>query len=84
MSWEDAVTRAYRRYFTVINNYRRGLYPERDKFTDEFFRGMANLLNTANRGRKLQQQMVQQFQEQMNADAMNSYNAFMERMDRFL
>ncbi len=84
MSWEDAVTRAYRRYFTVINNYRRGLYPERDKFTDEFFRGMANLLNTANRGRKLQQQMAQQFQEQMNADAMNSYNAFMERMDRFL
>ncbi len=84
VSWEEAVGRAYRRYFTVINNFRRGLYPDRDKFTDEFFRGVANLLNTANKGRKLQRQMVQQFQEQMNADAMNSYNAFMERMDCFL
>ncbi len=84
VSWEDAVGRAYRRYFTVINNFRRGLYPDRDKFTDEFFRGVANLLNSANRGRQRSQQMVQQFQEQMNADAMNSYNAFMERMDRFL
>ncbi len=84
VSWEDAVGRAYRRYFTVINNFRRGLYPDRDKFTDEFFRGVANLLNSANRGRQRSQEMRQQLQEQMNIDAMNSYNAFMERMDRFL
>ncbi len=84
VSWEDAVGRAYRRYFTVINNFRRGMYPDRDKFTDEFFRGVANLLNSANRGRQRSQEMRQQLQEQMNIDAMNSYNAFMERMDRFL
>jgi glycosyltransferase involved in cell wall biosynthesis len=84
VSWEEAVSRAYERYFTVINNFRRGMYPERDKFSDDFFRGMANLMDISSRSRKLQQQMVQQFQDQMNADAMSSYDSFMGRMDRFL
>lgn len=84
VSWEEAVERAYRRYFTIINNFRRGMYPERDKFSDEFFRGVANLLDISNRGRKLQQQVVQQFQDQISAGAMSSYDSFMERMDRFL
>ena len=84
VSWEEAVSRAYERYFTVINNFRRGMYPERDKFSDEFFRGMANLMDISNRSRQLQQQVVQQIQDQMNADAMSSYDSFMGRMDRFL
>ena len=84
VSWEEAVSRAYERYFAVINNFRRGMYPERDKFSDDFFRGMANLMDISSRSRKLQQQMVQQFQDQMNADAMSSYDSFMGRMDRFL
>ncbi len=84
VSWEEAVSRAYERYFTVINNFRRGMYPERDKFSDEFFRGMANLMDISSRSRQLQQQVVQQIQDQMNADAMSSYDSFMGRMDRFL
>ena len=84
VSWEEAVSRAYERYFTVINNFRRGMYPERDKFSDEFFRGVANVMDIGVRSRKLQQQMVQQIEDQMNADAMSSYDSFMGRMDRFL
>ena len=84
VSWEEAVSRAYERYFTVINNFRRGMYPERDKFSDEFFRGMASLMDISSRSRQLQQQVVQQIQDQMNADAMSSYDSFMGRMDRFL
>jgi len=84
VSWEEAVERAYRRYFTVINNYRRGLYPERDRFSDDFFRGAANAMDVINRSRRLQQQVSRQLQDQMNADAMSSYDSFMGRMDRFL
>ena len=84
VSWEEAVERAYRRYFTVINNFRRSVYPERDKFSDEFFRGAANVMDGINRGRRLQQQVSQQLQDQLNADAMSSYDSFMGRMDRFL
>ena len=84
VSWEEAVSRAYERYFAVIDNFRRGMYPERDKFSDEFFRGVANVMDIGVRSRKLQQQMVQQIEDQMNADAMSSYDSFMGRMDRFL
>ena len=45
VSWEEAVSRAYERYFAVIDNFRRGMYPERDKFSDEFFRGVANVMD---------------------------------------
>ena len=32
---EQAVDRAYARYFDVIDNYRRGLYPKHEKISDE-------------------------------------------------
>ena len=84
LSWEEAVERAYCRYFTVIHQFRRGMYPERDKLPDEFFRSMANLMEIGNRSRKLQQQVARQLQDQLETDAMSSYDSFMDRMDRFL
>lgn len=36
VSWETAVQRAMARYEVVIDNYRSGKYPKRDRFGDEF------------------------------------------------
>ncbi|MBE6990506.1 MAG: glycosyltransferase family 4 protein [Ruminococcaceae bacterium] len=80
MSWAEAVSRAYERYRAVIENYRSGKYTRRDTFTDELFRGMAGVMGVMDRSRQLQRQ----FQEQMYTDAMNSYDGFMNRIDRFL
>ena len=82
VSWEEAVSRAYRRYGTVIENYRSGAYPAHDTFTDSMFRGMANLMRVLDLSRKMQQSAL----EQMYTNAQNKYDEFMRRMgqDRFL
>jgi glycosyltransferase involved in cell wall biosynthesis len=41
ISWEDAVTNAYRRYGVVLDNYRSGVYPEHERMSDDFIRKMA-------------------------------------------
>lgn len=60
MSWEEAVGRAYERYYTVIDNYRRGLYPKHEKMSDEFYRSMAKYLDTAARSREAQQKRIEE------------------------
>ncbi len=40
ISWEDAVTNAYDRYAYVQENYRAGIYPEHDTFSDFIFRAL--------------------------------------------
>ena len=58
ISWESAVKNAYERYGEVIENYRLGLYPKHDGFTDDFFHGMAELMAVMNRRREVQQQIL--------------------------
>ena len=58
LSWESAVKNAYERYGTVIENYRMGRYPRHDGLTDDFFHGMAELMDVLNRGREVQQQIT--------------------------
>lgn len=79
VSWEEAVSRAYRRYGTVIENYRSGGCPPHDTFTDGMFRSMAALMHVMDR-------MQQSARDQMYAEAQNRYDQFMSRMgqDRFL
>ena len=79
VSWEEAVSRAYRRYGTVIENYRSGGCPPHDTFTDGMFRSMASLMHVMDR-------MQQSARDQMYAEAQNRYDQFMSRMgqDRFL
>lgn len=60
MSWEEAVGRAYERYYMVIDNYRRGLYPKHEKMSDEFYRSMAKYLDTAARSREAQQKRIEE------------------------
>ena len=60
MSWEEAVSRAYTRYFTVIDNYKRGLYPKHEKLSDEMFKTMANYLDSANRAKETQRRRAEE------------------------
>lgn len=49
LSWEDAVARAWDRYEIVSERYNRGLCQAPRKVTDEFFAGMALILQAINR-----------------------------------
>lgn len=46
LSWEDSVARAYARYGTVLDHYRRGLSGRSVEWTDELY----NLLDDLRRG----------------------------------
>ncbi len=58
ISWDSAVKNAYERYGVVIENYRLGRYPKHEGLTDEFFHGMAELMDVMNRRREVQQQLL--------------------------
>ena len=60
MSWEEAVSRAYTRYFAVIDNYKRGLYPKHEKLSDEMFKTMANYLDSTNRAKETQRRRAEE------------------------
>ena len=45
ISWEDSIRKATERYEVVIDRYRSGLYPERKKLTDEFFKSFGELMS---------------------------------------
>ena len=62
ISWESAVKSAYARYFDVIDNYRRGFYPEHDKLSDEFFRGMATAMELRNRRKETERRLRREIQ----------------------
>lgn len=63
MSWEESVNAAYSRYYDVIDNYRRGLYPPHIKFTDELFRVMAESLGSYSRIRQLRRERLDGIRE---------------------
>ena len=63
MSWEDAVRGAYDRYFAVIDNYRRGLYPRHERFSDRIYQRMAEGLGDYNRAKAARQQTLQEFRD---------------------
>ncbi len=44
LSWEDAVSRAWERYETVIENYKSGRYPKRRRPQDEFMKSQGLLM----------------------------------------
>ena len=45
ISWEDSIRKATERYEIVLDRYRSGLYPERKKLTDEFFKSFGELMS---------------------------------------
>ncbi len=54
LSWEDSVAAACRRYETVIENYRAGLYSRHEGLSDELIHGIAQSMDRYNRSRENQ------------------------------
>ncbi|MBR1456542.1 MAG: glycosyltransferase [Oscillospiraceae bacterium] len=94
ISWESAVSNAYARYFDVIDNFRRGLYPEHDRLSDDFFHGMAAAMELRSQRKEAERRLRQEFQnnyEELRADiaaGRQKWNArlteYFQYMDRFL
>ena len=59
ISWEDAVSNACRRYETVIENYRAGMYAKHTSLTDDLIHSIAKSLDSYNRSRDFQKDTMQ-------------------------
>ena len=54
MSWDASVARACEAYAVVIDNYKRGLYPARERVSDEMFRASSQMMDAIARSRDKQ------------------------------
>ena len=91
ISWEEAVGRAYQRYGAVIDNYRRGLYPEHERLSDDFIRGMAKSMESWEHYRNRQQARVRELRreyrelrEEMSHSRQRLRENIAQHLDRFL
>ena len=86
MSWETSVTNAYERYQTVIDNYRRGLYPKHRSMSDEFFRQAAKALELRAELRSLREEIGNRRDEQREKmiDRIDRIFSDLDWPDRFL
>ena len=91
ISWEEAVGRAYQRYGAVIDNYRRGLYPEHERLSDDFIRGMAKSMESWEHYRNRQQARVRELRreyrelrEEMSHSRQRLRESIAQHLDRFL
>ena len=91
ISWEEAVGRAYQRYGAVIDNYRRGLYPEHERLSDDFIRGMAKSMESWEHYRNRQRAKVRELRreyrelkEEMIHSRQRLRESIAQHLDRFL
>ena len=62
LSWNDAVAKAERRYGTVLENYKAGVYTAHEKPNDAFFKGIAGVIDIENQIARSTQQTMDQFE----------------------
>jgi len=91
LSWEAAVAQAYDRYGTVIDNYRRGLYPEREQLSDEFYRAMSVSMaawsSHADKQRAILRELRQEYRElkdEVSQSRQRARENIAQYLDRFL
>ena len=91
ISWEEAVGRAYQRYGAVIDNYRRGLYPEHERLSDDFIRAMSASMELWDHHRDRQQARLQELRreyrelkEEMIHSRQRVKESIAQHLDRFL
>ena len=91
ISWEEAVGRAYQRYGAVIDNYRRGLYPEHERLSDDFIRAMSTSMELWDHHRDRQQARLQELRreyrglkEEMIHSRQRIRESIAQHLDRFL
>lgn len=63
LSWNDAVTHAEHRYEKVLENYSAGVYKEKEKPDDSFFKGIADVIDIENQIVRSTQQSIDQVEE---------------------
>lgn len=91
ISWEEAVTRAYARYSTVIDRYHRGLYPEHERLSDDFYRTMSARMaawsHNLDRQRAIARELRQEYRElkdEMSSSRQHIRENIAQHLDRFL
>lgn len=65
LSWEDSVTRAYARYGTVLDHYRRGLSGRSIEWTDEFYNLLDDLRRNIEAARNFKESSRRKLQERL-------------------
>ena len=58
LSWDSSVAAAVDRYQAVLDNFKRGLYPRHERFSDEMCHAAAKAMEDLYRGRERQQNAV--------------------------
>lgn len=91
VSWEEAVARAYERYGLVIENYRRGLYPEHERLSDDFYRALSGSMafwsHRLDKQRFLVHELGQEYREfkdEMSSSRQHIRENIAQHLDRFL
>lgn len=65
LSWEDSVTRAYARYGTVLDHYRRGLSGRSIEWTDELYNLLDDLRRNIEAARNFKETSCRKLQERL-------------------
>ncbi len=87
ISWEDSATRAYSRYFDIVDNFKRGLYPPHEKLTDEALSRISEMLLTYSTAKKKHGEVIAELKqeyEKLKAEREELRELIEERIDRFL
>lgn len=64
ISWDESVGKACRRYETVIENYRKGIYPQHERLSDDFIRAMSNSMEAWDELREKQRRKVMELRQE--------------------
>ena len=95
ISWEEAVGKACRRYETVIENYRRRLYPQHEGLNDDFIRAMSNSMESWDEYRERQRKKLlelkqeyrerkEEMREEMNSSLQKLRENIAQYFERFM
>ena len=89
ISWEDAVKHAYELYGAVVDDYRRGLYPEHESPEDGMFRWASETLESVSRRKEFLRYVQegflreqQRYHEESEADAERVKRLLSERREQ--
>ena len=91
ISWEEAVDKACRRYETVIENYRKGVYPQHERPSDDFIRAMSNSMEAWDEYLQRQKNKLlelrkeyRELKEEMNSSRQRLKESIAQYFERFM
>lgn len=95
ISWEAAVDKAYCRYETVLENYRRGLYSQHERLSDDFIRAMSKSMESwdelaeKQRSKMLElrqeyRELKEEMKEEMNSTRQRLKESIAQYFERFM